>query len=157
MKYGYEYEIDNLKKSLKDVESHMDSLGSIMKDLIEKNESLESELAKDNKIKELTEALEYEKDLNIHGFPITKFQSQEVEKYRKEHLAEMHNVDGSENSSKRHYAFYYEFVPTAIGTFGSVICETCRERAIFESKGNITKYRELLKEYKAEHEFQKAW
>lgn len=147
--YGYEYTIDEVKKNLKDVEYRIDSLGSTLKDLMEKKKFLESDLAKDTTVRELTESLENEKKLNSLGFPITPEQKDVVRDYCTSHAEKMHK-------GKRPL-YVYEFYPSPVGTFGACVCTKCRNKAIQECGGDFNKFDDLMREYEVKFDFQNAW
>lgn len=92
------------------------------------------------------------------GFSMTDDDQSRIQEWKNKHMAEQHNVKTFED--RLHWGgsvggnFLYEFCPTSIGTIGTCICGNCRTKAFARSDGDYQRYKELLREYDAEFEFQ---
>lgn len=119
---------------------------------------LRSETWKDEALQDMKQQLEEAKADCYRGFPITESEQKSIREWEDNHYANQHNVKTLHDKLQMGGAiggtFHYEFVPTSIGTSGSCVCGTCKSRAMREANGDRNKYRELLKKYDAEFEFQ---
>ena len=92
------------------------------------------------------------------GFPITEQEQKAIRKWEDQHWTNQHNAPDNESRLAKMGAiggsFYYKFVPTSIGTSGAICCSACMEKARRDSGNNRDRFRELIKEYDAEYEFQ---
>ena len=97
--------------------------------LREKVNYLESENYKDEELQKMKAQLEKIQEDYRRGFPITKEESDDINKWKKNHDATEHN-----NASGYHGTigggYTYEFVPTSIGSFGTCFCNICKNKAI---------------------------
>lgn len=124
----------------------------------EENEELkdlhwENELLKKMKAdRDLMEADYY------RGFPITKQEQKAIKEWEDQHWTNQHNAPTLDARLAKQGvsggSFYYKFVPTSIGTSGTICCSACMERARRDSGNNRNRFRKLIKEYDAEFEFQ---
>ena len=89
---------------------------------------------------------------------MTKEQHDACYEWEKKHEAEQHNAKTLEMRLRRHGAigggYYYKFVPTSIGVTGTYCCSQCINKARRNCGDNYDRYKELVKEYDAEYEFQ---
>ena len=100
-------EIEELRKELKEVKA---------------------EKYKDEEIQKLQKKCDdYWAQLRL-GFGITEAESKQISAWQKKHDATEHkNPDQYHGTSGGGYS--YKFYPTAIGTFGSCVCDICHRRA----------------------------
>ena len=97
--------------------------------LREKVNYLESENYKDEELQNMKAQLEKIQEDYRRGFPITKEESDNITKWKKNHDATEHgNVDGYHGAIGGGYT--YEFIPTSIGSFGTCFCNICKNKAI---------------------------
>ena len=102
---------------------------SIADRLREKVNYLESENYKDEELQNMKAQLEKIQEDYRRGFPITKEESDNITKWKKNHDATEHgNVDGYHGAIGGGYT--YEFIPTSIGSFGTCFCNICKNKAI---------------------------
>lgn len=147
--------LDDVCEQLKEAYNRQEEVNRRLR---EKNKELTDEHWKDKTLQEMQARLDNIIDKNRRGFPITAEEQRAINKWRENHYATQHNV--TTNAQKLQMGgviggtFHYEFVPTSIGTSGSCVCGSCQSRAMREAKGDRKKYRELLKKYDAEFEFQ---
>lgn len=122
--------------------------------LREENDKLKSEHYKDKELKNIEEKLEKLKSDLYRGFPIYENEEEAIKKWQKAHAKKMHPQPKTKKIRKYSgYSFGYEFVPFELGIAETCYCTACRERALTESKGDIEKYKKLLKKYDAEFDF----
>lgn len=118
--------------------------------LQKENKRLQEENYKDEELTKMKKELDnVRKDL-YRGFGISQEENESVRNWEKKHNEKYHQ-------NKWNGAVTYMFVPTNIGTFGSVCCDKCRYKAMRDAKGDTEKYNKLLKEYDAEFTFQEAF
>ena len=97
--------------------------------LREKVNYLESENYKDEELQKMKSQLEQIQEDYRRGFPITKEESDDINKWKKNHDATEHgNVDGYHGAIGGGYT--YEFIPTSIGSFGTCFCSICKNKAM---------------------------
>lgn len=97
--------------------------------LREKVNYLESENYKDEELQKMKAQLEKIQEDYRRGFPITKEESDDINKWKKNHDATEHgNADGYHGAIGGGYT--YEFIPTSIGSFGTCYCSICKNKAI---------------------------
>lgn len=125
-----------------------------IKEANKKLKEFEQNVYKDQQMQKMRTALMQMEDDYYRGFPITKEEKKNIYNW----------VINHENTYHGGYPCYhgvsgggysYQFHPTAIGTGGQIICNSCREKARRESSGkNLQQYEELLKKYDAIFYFQ---
>ena len=97
--------------------------------LREKVNYLESENYKDEELQKMKAQLEKIQEDYRRGFPITKEESDDINKWKKNHDATEHgNADGYHGAIGGGYT--YEFIPTSIGSFGTCFCNICKNKAM---------------------------
>ena len=97
--------------------------------LREKVNYLESENYKDEELQKMKAQLEKIQENYRRGFPITKEEFDDINKWKKNHDATEHgNVDGYHGAIGGGYT--YEFIPTSIGSFGTCFCSICKNKAM---------------------------
>ena len=119
---------------------------------------LRSENWKDETLQDMKTQLEEMRSDYYRGFPISKSEYDAIQKWKDNHYNTQHNAKTNlqrlEMGGAIGGTFHYEFVPTSIGTSGSCVCGVCKNKAMREANGDRNKYRELLKKYDAQFEFQ---
>lgn len=133
----------------------------------EEIDNLRSELAalkeekwRDEELQKMQSELKDARSDMSRGFPITKDELEQINKWKKLHDTAIHNnPDGYHGTFGGGYT--YEFYPTGIGTFGSCYCNTCRNQArrLAYTNGDFDSkvYEEYIKSHNAECSFQEAW
>ena len=97
--------------------------------LREKVNYLESENYKDEELQKMKAQLEKIQKDYWRGFPITKKEYDDINKWKKNH-------DATEHGNKDSYhgaiggGYTYEFVPTSIGSFGTCYCSICKNKGM---------------------------
>lgn len=145
----------------------IDIVQMLFKTANEENDNLRSELAalkeekwRDEELQKIQKQLEDARSDMSRGFPITKDELEQINKWKKSHDIKIHkNPEGYHGTAGGGYT--YEFYPTGIGTFASCYCNTCRDKArllayangFFDSKV----YNDYMRSHDAECSFQEAW
>lgn len=126
--------------------------------LEEKNKTLEQEKQKDNELQNMKKIYDEMKADYYRGFPISKEEQNAINEWQKNHLTNQHNLKTVEQKASFGGAiggsFKFEFIPTSIGTIGTCVCGSCRNRARRDAKGNGELFQKLIEEYDAEFVFQ---
>lgn len=119
------YTQTKIQKSLKDVEKNMNFIFQQNEKLRKENNRLRSEHYKDEELNCLQEELNATKAIiaNNIGILITSEEQKAINSWRKEHENKCNN--------KRYY-YSYVFTPTEIGTWGSIVCDKCKEEFMFK-------------------------
>ena len=120
------------------IEDLTDKINQQYKKLQEQNEKLkaENEKLKDEHYKDM-ELIKLKKEINdlketcYRGFPITKDEAKRIAEWRENHMLKRHEDEITDTKIRKQSTFrpIYTFVPTHIGTFGSVYCEDCKAKA----------------------------
>ena len=123
--------------------------------LRKENKELKDEHYKDKELKRINKELEEVKQDLHRGFPIYEDEYKEIEKWRKAHTEKMH--PNLPEKPVKYWAegpdFNYMFSPFELGIVKKCYCENCRRKAQKEAKGDLEKYKELLKKYDVEFDF----
>lgn len=126
--------IDSLDlKQIKEAhQKEIEALESLIKRneaLIENNEKLKSETYKDETVSKLKEENERLLNDTKRGFTISENEEEKINKWKTSHIRKKH-TDKTTKKPKSFGAiggnFTYEFIPTSIGTIGSIKC-SCGE------------------------------
>lgn len=155
---GKYHQFQGLDKCLDEIRYLVEDAYAYAEQTAQENEQLkdlhwENELLKEMKAdRDLMEA-------NYHrGFPITEHQEKAIQEWEENHWTTQHNAPDNKTRLAKMGAiggsFYYNFVPTSIGTSGTICCAACMEKARRNSGDNRDRMNELIKEYDAEFEFQ---
>lgn len=155
---GTFHKYQGLDKCLDEIKDTVESVFAYAEKLKEENEELKNLHWENEELQRLQRELETEKAKNYYGFSISKGEHEEIEKWKDQHWTNQHNAPDLATRLKKQGAiggaFTYEFIPTSIGTAVTIVCPACREKARRNCGDNRERYKELLKEYDAEFEFQ---
>lgn len=103
--------------------------------LEKENKALKDEHYKDEKLQRMQEELTSLRRAIYRGFPISEEDQKRITRWQKEHDKEAHGITDIKGHLAKAGAiggdYTYEFVPTSIGTFGSVKC-TCGAKFEFQ-------------------------
>ena len=110
-----------LQKRYKDAEAAIEKLEK-------ENKALKDEHYKDGELQRLQEELTSLKGDLSRGFPISEEEQEKIREWQRKHEEEAHGVT---NVTAIGGKYTYEFIPTSIGTFGSVKC-TCGAKFDFK-------------------------
>lgn len=150
---------------IEDLDTVCDNLKAIFDEQKSTNDQLHKRLDeitdekwKDKELQDMKAKMEQYYHEAKMGFSMTNDDQNRIQEWKDKHMAEQHNVKALED--RLHWGgsvggnFLYEFCPTSIGTIGTCICGNCRTKAFARSDGDYQRYKELLREYDAEFEFQ---
>ncbi len=146
-----------------DVPTFLEQLSKIFKQQKEENVKLREQLNnfkaqvyKDEELVKMKNTYDRMKEDYYRGFPIQESEMKDIKEWRKNHEDKFHGgypcYHGASGGG-----YEYVFSPTSIGTAQTCYCSSCRRKAIVESKGDLTKQRELLKKYNAYFDFSGDW
>lgn len=151
----------------KKFDAAIDIVQTLFEEANEEIDNLYKELAaikeekwRDKELQKIQKQLEDARSDMSRGFPITKDELEQINKWKKSHDTKIHkNSEGYHGTAGGGYT--YEFYPTGIGTFASCYCNTCREQArrLAYANGDFNSkvYNEYLRSHNAECSFQEAW
>ena len=109
------YWLDHYKQSLKDAQEQV--------------RKLREEYDKDEEVSKLKKHIESLEEESRNGFPITKEENEKIREWQQKHVKEKHEGNSYAGAIGGNYT--YEFVPTSIGTIGTVKC-SCGEEFCFQ-------------------------
>lgn len=93
-----------------------------------------AEWNKDEELQKLRNELEKTKADSYRGFPISEDEKNKIDEWINNHLKEKHDLITLEQKIASQGAiggrFTYEFIPTSIGTIGTIKC-TCGDKFVF--------------------------
>lgn len=127
--------MDNLLDSLMDRE--INEAWSIIQQNVERlkqengmlrkeNNELHDEAYKDNELIKMKKELDSFKREYYRGFPISKEEQKQIEEWKKKHEVEVHHCHTLDDRLRRSGtiggSYTYEFIPTSIGTVGTIKC-----------------------------------
>lgn len=151
---------------IEDLDTVCDNLKAIFDEQKDTNDWLRKRLDeitdekwKDKELQEMKAQMEkYHHKAQLLGFCMTDNDQSRIQEWKDKHMAEQHNIKTLEDRLRWGGSiggnFLYEFCPTSIGTIGTCVCGNCRAKAFAKANGDYQRYKELLREYDAEFEFQ---
>jgi len=155
---GAFHQYQGLDKCFDEIRDTVEGVFAFAERVQQENEELKDLHWENQEIQNLQKQLENEKEKNYYGFPISKSENEAITEWQDQHWTNQHNAPDLKTRLRKQGAiggsFTYEFVPTSIGTVGTIVCPACREKARRNCGDDRERYRELLKEYDAEFEFQ---
>lgn len=117
------YELDKALKAIK--LRHMHDMDSIER-LKEENKRLKEEKYKDNELLLMKTKLEKMEQDYYRGFPISEEEQKSIIEWMNRHDEEAHGCHSTQDKLKRGGSiggiYKYEFIPTSIGTIGTIKC-----------------------------------
>lgn len=157
---GYEKILEELKNSMAETLKYAEKVE-------DQNKALEDKHWKDEQMSKMKEHLKKMEDDYYRGFPISAQQSEDINKWMDQHWTNKHDAPDLKTRLRKQGAiggaFEYRFVPTSIGTLGTIICPSC-QRKMKEELGDTSDYKsygeyckrekELTEKYDCEFEFQ---
>ena len=166
---GKYHQFQGYEKVLEELKNSMDETLEYAEKVEDQNKALKDEHWKDERMVEMKERLKKMEDDYYRGFPISAQQSEDIEKWMDQHWTNKHAAPDLKTRLRKQGAiggtFEYRFVPTSIGTSGTIICPSC-QRKMKEELGDTSDYKsygeyrkrekELIEKYDCEFEFQEV-
>lgn len=133
--YQY-YNTEKISEILDEVVDNIKIRDSRVKYLEEENKKLKDEAFKDEELKMMQEKLKRTSDALMNSFQISKKEWDKIHEWKKQHEADVHGLHTLKERISAHGAagggYSYEFHPTSIVTFGSVVCDRCGAKFQFQ-------------------------
>lgn len=124
--YGFSLDADGAVEAVK---YWLDHYKQNWEDALEQARKLREEYDKDEEVTQLKKHIEsLEEEIRI-GFPITKEENEKIREWQQKHTKEKHG--GNSYSGAIGGDYTYKFIPTSIGTIGTVKC-SCGEEFCFQ-------------------------
>ena len=127
-----EKEIDRFVEDLK---SELRGKDVRIQYLEHQNQNLINEKYKDKELLRMKTSLDKMKEDYYRGFPISKKEQVKIDEWIEKHEKEVHNCHTIDNKLRRSGCmggtYTYEFIPTSIGTIGTIKCN-CGAEFIFK-------------------------
>ena len=121
--YTHVYDLD---KCIKAIQCRNADNEQRIEYLEKENKKLKDEAYKDNELQDMKNELERTKDAYYRGFPITKKEESIIKEWMKNHDEEVHGIKTQEDRIMAGGCiggrYSYHFIPTSIGTIGTVKC-----------------------------------
>lgn len=112
---------------LKEIKKKYDWECNRSKFLMEDLAKIKDEKYKDNEIQKMKHELETMREEYYRGFPISKEEDEKIKAFIKDHNEKHGSYHGCIGGG-----YFYKFVPTSIGTSGSIVCNRCKEELEFQ-------------------------
>ena len=127
---------EDIAKIMGGILSNIKARDSRIKYLEEENKKLKDEAFKDEELKRMQEKLKRTSDALMNSFQISKKEWDKIHEWKKQHEADVHGLHTLKERISAHGAagggYSYEFHPTSIVTFGSVVCDRCGAKFQFQ-------------------------
>ena len=135
--YGIDKACDNFCENIK-------TLFADATDTVKRCQKELDELRKEKWRDEELQKMKAERDAAIadmrRGFEITLEDRDAINRWKRKHEDEHHGGSGKMRGGAIGGSYRYEFVPTSIGTIGTIICSNCKNKA-YRDAGNPKKYK----------------
>ena len=117
---------DAIDNFVEDIKKELHGRDTRIQYLTEQNKELYDEHYKDNELSRMKKSLEEMQKKYNRGFPISKQEEDKINKWIENHEAEVHHCHSIDDRLKRGGCsggtYTYEFIPTSIGTIGTIKC-----------------------------------
>lgn len=127
---------EDIAKIMGGILNNIEARDSRIKYLEEENKKLKDEAFKDEELKRMQEKLKRTSDALMNSFQISKKEWDKIHEWKKQHEADVHGLHTLKERISAHGAagggYSYEFHPTSIVTFGSVVCDRCGAKFQFQ-------------------------
>ena len=124
--YGSSLDADGAVEAVK---YWLDHYKQNWEDALEQARKLREEYDKDEEVIQLKKHIESLGEEIRIGFPITKEENEKIREWQQKHIEAKHNGDSYAGAIGGR--FTYEFIPTSIGTIGTVKC-SCGDEFCFQ-------------------------
>lgn len=116
----------DIKKALQEVYDHYRNVYNRNEYLTKENERLKSESYKDEELSKMRTNYEAMKSDYYRGFPISEEDDKKIKEWVKKQMEKNPSIGGAIGGR-----FKYEFIPTGVGTVGTVIDTFTQDRFTF--------------------------
>ena len=127
---------EDIAKTMSGILSNIEARDKRIKYPEEENKKLKDEAFKDEELKRMQEKLKRTSDALMNSFQISKKEWDKIHEWKKQHEADVHGLHTLKERISAHGAagggYSYEFHPTSIVTFGSVVCDRCGAKFQFQ-------------------------
>ena len=127
---------EDIAKTMGGILRNIEARDSRIKYLEEENKKLKDDAFKDEELKMMQEKLKQTSDALMNSFQISKKEWDKIHEWKKQHEADVHGLHTLKERISAHGAagggYSYEFHPTSIVTFGSVVCDRCGAKFQFQ-------------------------
>ena len=117
----------------------------------------EEKINADSRVKEIKARYDEATEALYRGFGISQGESEKIAAWKDKHDVKQHRLNSLDKKMRANGSiggrYYYQFIPTSIGTICTCICGSCERKAFVEAKGDREKYKKLKKKYDAEFDF----
>lgn len=117
---------DNVNDAFEAIQRKIDFLESQNQKLIKENDELKNNAYKDKELTSMRNELNEMKSEYYRGFPISEYEEKKINEWIEQHEREAHGIKTYADKLASHGccggSYTYEFVPTSIGTVGTVRC-----------------------------------
>lgn len=117
---------DAIDNFVEDIKKELHGRDIRIQYLTEQNKELYDEHYKDNELYRMKKSLEEMQKKYNRGFPISKQEEDKINKWIENHEAEVHHCHSIDDRLRRGGCiggtYTYEFIPTSIGTIGTIKC-----------------------------------
>jgi hypothetical protein len=125
-KNGKLINVYDLEECLQSIRIQNEDKDDRIKYLQEENKKLKDEAYKDNELQDMKNKLDKMQEDYYRGFPITEKEESAIKAWTKKHDEEVHKIMTQEDRIMAGGCiggrYSYHFVPTSIGTIGTVKC-----------------------------------
>lgn len=125
----------DVEAAFETIQKRIEILDGQISRLAEENKRLKNEHYKDKELSEMKDKLDKMQKAYYRGFPISEEEQKRIEEWKDRHDEEVHNAHSLIDKVKLGGCcggrYTYEFVPTGIGTVGTVKC-SCGAKFTFQ-------------------------
>ena len=126
----------DVEAAFKTIQNRIEILESQNGRLAEENKRLKNEHYKDDELSEMKDKLDKMQRAYYRGFPISDEEKKKIEEWKDRHDEEVHNAHSLIDKVKLGGCcggrYTYEFIPTGIGTIGTIKC-SCGAELTFQN------------------------
>lgn len=132
--------IKTVENDFNSIRKYIETLEARNRLLLEENKNLKDEHYKDKKLSEMRLRLDDMQKDYYSGFPISEDERKRIKEWMDKHEEEVHNCHSLNDKLRRGGGiggtYKYEFIPTSIGTIGTIVC-TCGAKFTFQDGVSI--------------------
>lgn len=127
-----------VENSFNSIQKYIETLEIQNQHLLEENKKLKNEHYKDEKLSEMKSRLDKMEKEYYRGFPISEEENDRIRSWMNKHDEEVHNAHTLSEKLRLGGCcggrYSYHFIPTSIGTVGTIKC-SCGAEFTFQEMG----------------------